>query len=363
MTATAATLAPIYRARPTVRFGGREDPRASELVQSMVMSESEGGMRSLELGLSDWASTRDGGAEMAFSAGAAVRLGADIEVYGGEVDRPRELFRGRITGLESSRERGRPPELTILAEDALVAARMARRSRVFTDKAPADIVRDVASELGFESVVAGLDGPVGTWAQIDETDLAFLRRLLGRFDADVQMVEDALHVSPREDVRRAHLSLDAQDDLRSITVIADLAEQVTSVSVRGWDPARGVSVRSELRSASNVGPGRGRTGSAVLADAVGERPENVGHLAVRQDEEARALAEAVFSRRARRFVRAEGVTEGNPNLRVGTHVTLTGLGERFDNDYYVVSTRHCFDQLQGYTTEFTAECAYLGGNA
>lgn len=358
-----ATLEPIYRARPTLRFDGDFDPRASELVRTMVMSESEGGMRALELGLSDWASTRDGDAELAFDESRNVRLGGQIEVYGGEVDRPLELFKGRITGLESRRERGQPPELTVFAEDALVSARMVRRSRVFRDQSPSDVVTAVAGDLGLQPTIAGLDGPVRSWVQLDETDLAFLRRLLARFDADVQVVGDGLHVSPRADVRRGTVTLTAEDDLRSISVFADLAEQVTSLSVRGWDAEQGRAVKTELRQGANLGPGRGRAGSTVLADSVGERAENVGHLAVGSQEEARALAEAAFDRRARRFVRAIGVTEGNPNLRVGVHLTLTGLGARFDNDYYVAGTRHLFDPQEGYRTEFVAECAYLGDDA
>jgi len=358
---TLATLEPIYRARPTLRFAGDVDERATALVQTMVMSESEGGMRALELGLSNWASTRDGDAEYAFDESDNIRLGAEIEVYGGEVDQPREIFRGRITALESRHERGRPPELMVLAEDALQAARMARRSRVFRDQSPADVVRTVAGELGMQPEIAGLTAPVRTWAQLDETDLAFLRRLLARFDADLQMVGSALHVSPRGDVRRGQVTLSVENDLRSLSVAADLAEQVTSLSVRGWDVAQGQAVTTEQRQGTHLGPGRGRSGFAVLAEAVGDRPDNIGHLAVGNQEEAQALAEAAFDRRARRFVRATGVTEGNPNLRVGVHLTLTGIGTRFDNEYYVASTRHCFDPQDGYRTEFVAECAYLGG--
>ena len=359
----AATADPIYCARPTVRFNGSVDERASELVLSMVMSEGEGGMRALELGLSNWASTVDGGADYAFDDSSNVRLGGQIEVYGGEVDQPLELFRGRITGLEARLKVMGPPELIVYAEDALVSARMARRSRVFRDQSPADIARTVAGDLGLQPVITGLTSPVQTFAQMDETDLAFLRRLLARFDADLQVVGSQLQVSPRADVQRAQIRLRAVVDLHSVSVCADLAEQVTSVSVRGWDVTQGQAVKAEQRQGTNLGPGAGRLGSAVLSDAIGERPDNLGHLAVRSQSEAQALAEAAFDRRARRFVRATGVTEGNPNVRVGVHLRLEGLGTRFDNEYYVVSTRHMYDQAEGYRTEFVAECAYLGGSA
>lgn len=363
MSPATATLAPIYRARPTLRFGGEVDERASELVREMTMSESEGGMRALVLELSNWASTRGGRAELAFEASSNIRLGGEIEVYGGEVDRPRELFRGRITALEAVHERGKAPRLRVLAEDALVGARMVRRSRVFRDQSPADAVRSVAGELGLNPVVSGLETPVRSWAQIDETDLAFLRRILVRLDADLQIVGEELHVSPRGEVRRSELTLGVQEDLRTLEVSADLAHQVTSLSVRGWDATQGRAVLAERSAGTHLGPGRGRPGAQVLADAMAERPENVGHLTVATQEEADALAEAAFDRRARRFVRACGVTEGNPDLRVGVHLTLTGVGEQFANDYYVVGTRHLYDPEEGYQTEFTAECAFLGGSS
>ena len=80
----------------------------------------------------------------------------------------------------------------------------------------------------------------------------------------------------------------------------------------------------------------------------------------RPDDEAQAVAEAAYDLRARRFVTVEGTAEGNAQLRVGTHVTLTALTPQFDNTYYVVRACHLFDVRQGYRTDFRAECAFLG---
>jgi phage protein D len=57
----------------------------------------------------------------------------------------------------------------------------------------------------------------------------------------------------------------------------------------------------------------------------------------------------------------EGTAEGNPQIRVGTHVELTGLGDRFSNTYYVTRACHRYDLANGYETDFEAECAYWGG--
>jgi phage protein D len=94
--------------------------------------------------------------------------------------------------------------------------------------------------------------------------------------------------------------------------------------------------------------------------ALSTRSEHLGQFANLNQSEAQALVDAEFLQRVRRFVVAHGLAEGNPNLRVGSWVTLTGIGPRFSNSYYVTSAVHRFDTEKGYETEFTAECAYLG---
>jgi phage protein D len=195
--------------------------------------------------------------------------------------------------------------------------------------------------------------------QLNESDLAFLRRLLRRHDADLQVVGKELHVSARLDVKRGTLDLELHSQLRQVRVTADLTDQMTAATVTGWDAVAGKRVSATSKGA-NGGPGAGRTGAQVLRDTLGERSEHLGHLAVTTQEEAQALADTAFDRRARRFVRLDGTAEGNPALRVGTHINLTGVSRRFDNTYYVVSACHRFDVKRGYETDFEAECAFLG---
>jgi uncharacterized protein len=136
---------------------------------------------------------------------------------------------------------------------------------------------------------------------------------------------------------------------------------VTAVSVRGWNAASGAAVQADVGSGANLGPGQGSEGAQTLRNAFDARREHLAHVTVASSDEATAIAQAAYDRRARRFVRAHGVAEGNAKLRVGSKVSLRGLDARFDNDYYVTDACHLFDTRQGYRTEFTAECAYLGG--
>ena len=104
----------------------------------------------------------------------------------------------------------------------------------------------------------------------------------------------------------------------------------------------------------------GTSGADWLSRALERRSEHLGHLALASDDEAQAVAEAAFDQRARRFVRLDGVAEGNAQLRVGTTVAVSGLSGRWDNSYYVVRACHRYDVRAGYRTELIGECAYLG---
>jgi uncharacterized protein len=99
MSETPTSQEAIYRARPTIRFAGEEDIRASELMLAMRMEEREGGMSTLELRLSNVASTTDGGAELAFGPDSKLKLGVAVEIYAGDEAQPREIFRGHVTAI------------------------------------------------------------------------------------------------------------------------------------------------------------------------------------------------------------------------------------------------------------------------
>lgn len=345
--------------RPTILIDQRQYALVSEQVISFEMTEQEGGLSALELRLSNNASNARGSADLAFDDQTVLKLGSRITLYAGEVQGPGEIFRGVVTGLEGEFSDEQPPELVVLAEDLLQQARMQRRTQTYTEATVEKLAANLANQLGLRPRVGRFSGTLGTQVQLNESDLAFLRRILDRMDGDMQIIGDELHVLPRREARRGSLVLRLFEGLRRARVCADLADQVSEVTVAGFDPAQGQHI-SVASSVSAPPPGQGTAGAQALSRALGARRHHVAHLAVNDNAEARALANALFTDRARRFVCVEGTAHGNPALRVGTQVRLEGLGRRFSNEYCVTRCVHRWDVERGYETDFEAESAYIG---
>jgi phage protein D len=361
-TSTPSTEA-VFKAAPLLSIDGEIHDLLLENLVSLDVVEEAGGLSRCEALFANTTQTGDGAAALPFDeADSVLAFGRRLQVGLGDTTRSTEVFSGSISGLEAVFAERHEPRLRVLAEDELMAARVHRRSKTWPAGTLAALVRAVARDLGLQAGVDGCDQDVGVQVQLDESDLAFLRRVLARYDADCQVVAGRLEVSPRSRVRRAELRLDHPGALRSVRVLADLAHQVSTVAFRGFDAATGRAIAVASGAGMDLGPGTtGFTGREVLEHVFGERHEHFGLRTCANTAEAQAFVDAAAAARARRFVTVHATCGGEPRLRVGTHVTLTGIGPRFSGVAYVTRVAHRFDRERGYQCEFTAESARLGG--
>ncbi|MGE0222007.1 MAG: phage late control D family protein [Acetobacteraceae bacterium] len=353
----------IISARPTIRLGGQDLPLLTANITRLRMREALGGLSTLELAVVDILSHPDGRAGYGATRESPIRLGAEVKVYMGEVSGPREIFDGHITALEAEVGPAAAPTFTLLAEDRLFKARKTRRTRTFEEMSPADLVRTIAGDHGLTPEIRdGLDAPTGIWVQMNESDLAFLRRILDRFDADLQVVAGALQAGPCARDPRTSVTLSYGGNLIRARLTADLADQATEVRVGGFDPATGEAVNATATTGEK-GPGQGQEGPALLRETFQEHREHVGHQGPLTASEGEKVAKAVYGRRARRFVRVDASAQGDAAIRVGSHVAIDGINPFFVNTYVVTEATHRFDLANGYITDFLAEGAFLGEGA
>ena len=354
---------PIYTATPQLAVDGAIVERLVENLVELEVVEEAGGLSRCEALFSNTGEDADGSVVQPFDlADSPLVFGKSLRVGLGEAGTSVEVFVGRISALEGVYANEHEPRLRVLAEDSLLASRLARRSKSHPAGTLAALVRTVAGATGLTPVIDGCTQSIGIQIQLDESDLAFLRRVLARYDADCQVVGGDLHVSQRSSVRRGEITLDYPGALSRVRVLADLAHQVSTVTWSGWDVAQGQRITATSGAGAHLGPGtRGFTGKEVIEHAFGRRHEHLGGWSCSTQDEAQALVDAAHAARSRRFVTVHGECSGQVGLRVGTHLTLTGLGQRYSGLTYVTRVCHRYDRSEGYRCSFTAESARFGG--
>ena len=123
----------------------------------------------------------------------------------------------------------------VLAEDRFQDLRMTRRTRTFADVSDADVISQVAGDHGLTPSV-GVSGPTHkVLAQVNQSDLAFLRERARALDAELWVSDSTLNVQPRASRGGSPVTLTYGKELRELRVLADLAGQRTSLEVTGWD--------------------------------------------------------------------------------------------------------------------------------
>jgi phage protein D len=354
--ADASQTTALRPARPAFSLDGREQAGLADALLSLLVEETVEGLYRCEASFGNWG-PKNGRNDFLYFDRRLLEFGKTLKVALGSDT----LFEGRISALEGVFPAGGSPSIAVLAEDRFQDLRMTRRTRTFADSSDADVVRQIASDHGLTPDVS-LSGPTHkVLAQLNQSDLAFLRERARALGAEVWVSGSTLAAKPRTGRTATPLTLKHGADLRDARVIADLAGQRSSVDVAGWDVA-GKSALKESASEPALGGELADLdgGATVLRTAFAQRNEAVTNAVPLTSAEARAWAESIFRQRARRFLLARGTAQTLSALRVGATVKLEELGPLFSGSFYVVEVRHQFDGAEGLRTAFVAERPGLG---
>jgi len=342
--------------QPIINIDGQDNPSLVDSLVSMMIVEHTNGLYRSEV-LFDNMSQKNDSFDflyfdrqiLDFGKAFKIKLGSDT------------FFDGRIMAVEAQFGATGTSQVNVLAEDRFQDLRMARRTRTFADASDSDVINQIASDHGLTPSV-NVNGPTyKVLAQINQSDLAFLRERARTIDAELWMDGSTLNAKTHTDRNNGTLQMTYGGRLHEFSVIADLAMQRTSVSVNGWDVSSKSALQHESDDSIISGELNGDTsGISILQSALGARKESLVHTIPLTSQEAQSTADAYFKMSARRFVVGHGVAETTLELRVGSYVDLAGIGAMFNGKYYVTEVRHMFDRRRGLRTEFTGERPGIG---
>ncbi len=295
--------------------------------------------------------------------GHLLEVGKKIQIKVGYGDRSKLtiIFDGTITSVEVSYAANGVSQLDISGHDRSHQMMKGKRSENYGS---------VDEPIKYSEIVTQLAGKYGLGTglivdsmekhrqikQFQMSDFEFIVKKLAHeisFEAFVQ-VQDFIFRPRANDEQEVITTMEWGGGLVSFTPKVNTAQQVSSVEVRGWDPA----IQEAIIGTAQGGDEQGREGGAssgaeLVTASEGEQVLNVWKP-VSTQKEADDLAKSILNRTAERLVTGNGVSIGIPDILPGKNISLVGLGELFSTTYYIQKCTHTIDG-SGYKTKFSVK--------
>jgi phage baseplate assembly protein gpV/phage protein D len=260
------------------------------------------------------------------------------------------LFAGEVTALEYVYAPAHDNRLRIRAYDALHRLRKRQTPRAHVSVTVRELAEELAGDVGL-SVEAAADGPL--WQRViqhRQSDLDLLVGLASRCGLHLVVWDDVLHLLTLEGTG-GPVALVLGDSLLEARFEANGDPACRQVTTAGWDP-----LRSERHSGDARSPRVGRSVSAeVPPDQVGGN--GTRHLldeGTADDGHAEALAQAELDLRVAAEVTLWGVADGDPRLRPGRPVDVSGVADPVAGRYVLTSVTHTLDAQHGFVSEISS---------
>jgi phage protein D len=381
---------------------GKKEPEQNNDVLSVTYQDSLTEIDSLDMTVNNWDAER---LAFKYSDGNMFDPWKDVELYmgyyrNGEAELRRMLI-GEITTLSPSFPPSGGPTLTVRALSLFHRFRTKQITRPFPNKRDTEIAEILVDEIGREinkSVETARKDVPKLKLEIDPKDLKlnlgsdpkrtngiekanpyllvnnqypilFLMERARRIGYELTLDplpsgkerKVIIHFHRTADVKRRTYVLEWGKSLISFQPTLQMTNQVSEVTIRGWDPKGKTkfeekATRADLAAQGIVNP----SDLGVNDSALAQKIEITVDYPIKDQAEAKSLAIGKLQQIAEVMVEAKGKTVGLPDLRAGTKVQIKGLGSRFSGpdekhpfSYLVTATTHTISD-SGYTTDFTA---------
>jgi uncharacterized protein involved in type VI secretion and phage assembly len=271
---------------------------------------------------------------------------------------PKTIFKGEVTSIEPEFLQKKGVTITVRGYDVSHRLHRSRVTETYQNMTFGDVARKVISDVGLSAgTVDDKGGTQDFVQQSSESAWDFLWRLARRIDNEVVADGQNIHFRKAGGPNGGPIDLDWGGKLLSFRPRATGVQQVQSVEVRAWDHKTKqaiTSTKQQPKLSSQIGLDRNQ----VMKDGLAGAKLVIGHMAGTTQAEVDALAQSVISRLGDSYVDAHGEAQGNPDLKAGAKVNITGVGSKFSGTYTLTSATHIFkggggSSGGGYTTRFT----------
>lgn len=326
----------------TVRVNGSDLPiEAKADITRVSVEESLDSASTFAIELGNWDMDTQ---RVTWSDAALFQPGGAVEIQMGYVGALETVIAGEITGLELSFPERARALLTVRGYDRLHRLRRGRRTRSYLQTKDSDVARQIASDLGLTPDVED-SGEVHPYLlQTNQTDIDFLLMRARAIGYELQVADKTLRFRKTKHDRAQAITLSFTHGLMTFYAYLSTADQVSQVTVRGWDPRTKQALVGQAQASDLPATMQGtQVGPAAVQSLFGPRTLTVVEHPVATQNEADLLARGLLNDLALNYIVGEGTAVGDAAIRVGTVMALDGLGKRFNGLYYITQVAHVWD--------------------
>jgi uncharacterized protein involved in type VI secretion and phage assembly len=275
-------------------------------------------------------------------------IGKALEVRLGEADAlaPVTLFKGQIVTLEA--EYGGGCHVAVRAYDRSHVLHRSRATRTFQNQTSSDIVTKIVSDAGLSAVCDPSGEPHEFMQQDNETDWEFLWRLAEKIGFECVVEDMVLYFRKSADDNPTELEWPTT--LHTFRPRVTAVQQVQEVTLRAHDPKT-----KQVIDVTASSPGQIAQIGISRAEVAGAFDSASVHVAtepVKSRAEGDALAQALLDKLADGYRAVEAIAPGNPAIRAGKRVKITGVGTLFSGTYPVTHAKHLLRGGGAFETHF-----------
>jgi len=293
-----------------------------------------------------------------FKLGSEVKISIKVPApdQGGSPSGQVELMTGEITAIEPVLDPEQGTTLTIHGYDRSHKLHRIRKTETYLNVSDSDVVSRLAREGGLQARVTSTSPVYPYLMQANQTNWEFMQERAQRIGYRLYVEQRTVYFEPPPASPEV-LPLRWGEEMAHFIARLTTADQISEVTVRGWDPKAKSAIVGRKSSASSGVPIRRDNGSSGgqrsnIAHGISGKQVVVDHPVYNQTE-ADKVAQAVLDQRSSGFVEAEALAGGNPQLKAGVAVNVSGIGSRFGGKYLVTRALHRYTAKE-YTTRLWA---------
>lgn len=282
--------------------------------------------------------------------------GTRVEINLGFVGKTRKMIVGEISALTADLPSSGPATVEVQGFDLFHGLTRGTVYRQFGGESPgsglrdSEIVSQIASEMQLQFVVEETPARTSPRIQNHETNLAFLQELAQANDYFVKVDSGTIFFGSRPPQRPDTIRLEWGKTLLNFSPRLSTAGLVNEVVVRGWDQIQKQPISVNVKRDSEKPGLISQAGLKQISKGSGGRSQRVIDVPVSSFLEAKAIADSILRNQQVTAVAGGGTCLGNPAVRVGAKLELSGIG-RFAGSYFVTTVTHTIGG-NGYLTSF-----------